>query len=52
MTCTRCKVEPSAGWPDNTLNKDGELCQMCWEDQCSESWWQMVMGQPVTEPSK
>ena len=35
-----CKCgAPHDGWP----GKDGrELCQMCWEGQCSDSWWQMM----------
>ena len=35
-----CKCSrPHDDWPD----KDGGmLCQMCWEAECSESWWQMV----------
>jgi len=28
--------EPSEGWPGND---GGELCQMCWEKECSDSWW-------------
>ena len=38
MKCARCG-EPSDGWP---ANDGGELCQMCWEAECSESWWRMV----------
>lgn len=35
------------GWP----RKDGgDLCQLCWEKQCDESWWEMVMSLP--EPPK
>lgn len=35
-----CKCgRPHDGWP----GKDGQpVCQMCWEAQCSESWWRMV----------
>jgi hypothetical protein len=29
------------GWPGDA---GGELCQMCWEAACSESWWAMVAG--------
>lgn len=34
-----CKCgEPSDGWP----GKDGgELCQMCWEGESSDAWWEM-----------
>jgi len=36
----RCKCgEPHDGWPGED---GGELCQMCWESQCSKSWWAMV----------
>lgn len=37
---SKCKCgEPHDNWP----GKDGgELCQMCWEAECSESWWTMV----------
>jgi hypothetical protein len=39
-----CKCgAPHDGWPGN----DGdELCQMCWEAECSESWWEMVRRFP------
>lgn len=35
-----CKCgQPHDDWPGN----DGSpICQMCWERECSESWWQMV----------
>lgn len=38
----RCKCgQPHDGWPGS----DGrELCQMCWEAECSESWWQAVIA--------
>ena len=34
-----CKCgQPHDGWP----GKDGGwLCQMCWEADCSEAWWEM-----------
>lgn len=42
-----CKCgEPHDGWPGNN---SGELCQMCWEAECSESWWRMVQQLPGTE---
>jgi hypothetical protein len=28
--------------PDGSIRDGG--CQMCWEKQCSEAWWEMVMG--------
>lgn len=28
------------GWPDDTT--DGQLCQLCWEAQCSREWWDML----------
>jgi hypothetical protein len=35
-----CKCgEPHDGWPGND---GGEVCQMCWEAECSESWWAML----------
>jgi hypothetical protein len=41
---TKCKCgERHDGWP----GKDGgELCQMCWEADCSESWWEMARTLP------
>ena len=38
----RCKCgEPHDNWP----GKDsGQLCQMCWEAECSESWWACVIA--------
>jgi hypothetical protein len=39
-----CKCgEPHDGWPGEG---DGQLCQMCWEAECDESWWRMVMTLP------
>lgn len=35
-------------WPGDAHE---EICQNCWEQECSESWWRMVMGQPVTSAS-
>lgn len=39
-----CKCgQPHEGWP----GKDGgELCQMCWESECSQAWWEMVSRFP------
>lgn len=50
--CSSCGA-PSDGWPDGKkTDPPGELCQMCWEKDCSESWWAMAMNFPgaVTLP--
>ncbi len=43
MKCPKCKKESDADWP---LDIDGEIkwggCQLCWESDCSDSWWQAV----------
>jgi hypothetical protein len=36
MTTPKCKCGKPAEWLD-------EYCQMCWEDYCSETWWQMMV---------
>jgi hypothetical protein len=37
-----CKCgEPHDGWPGRD---GGALCQMCWEVECSDSWWAMWNG--------
>ncbi len=41
MRCTTCGA-PSDGWPDSNPTTHGELCQDCWEAECSESWWHMI----------
>jgi len=44
---SECKCgEPSDGWPDTSqgAKRDDELCQVCWEAQCSESWWETHGG--------
>ena len=40
LTVETCKCgQPHDNWP----GKDGgQLCQMCWEAQCGESWWEQV----------
>ena len=44
----KCKCgAPHDGWPGND---GGELCQICWEAECSESWWRMAQSLP--EPPK
>jgi|WetSurMetagenome_2_1015567.scaffolds.fasta_scaffold1346540_1 hypothetical protein len=42
MLCSKCQKQESEGWPDGTTNPGGELCQVCWEDQCDKSWWAMM----------
>lgn len=39
--CSRCKVSDSDGWPAKGA---GRLCQMCWEAECSDSWWETMGG--------
>ena len=36
--CSKCGVreEEHSGWPDG---HGGLLCQLCWEDYCSQTWW-------------
>ena len=35
-----CKCgKPHDDWPGND---GGDLCQMCWERECSESWWRAM----------
>lgn len=42
----RCRV-PHDNWPA----EDGsDLCQMCWEDECSASWWQAMAGGYIPAP--
>ena len=41
MMCSRCKSKRSDGWP---AIGPGELCQDCWEAQCSEEWWATLAG--------
>lgn len=39
--CAECHrdTEGEITWP----NQDGkEVCQECWEAECSKSWWAMV----------
>lgn len=43
IRCCRCgdriaEAEDGGGWPD----KDGLLCQLCWERECSGLWWLAV----------
>lgn len=34
--CAKCDSKHD-GWPADQCA--GELCQMCWEAKCSDSWW-------------
>lgn len=38
--CCDCGEEQPEGWPDK--DGRGELCQMCWESQCAEAWWEAM----------
>ena len=44
MRCPLCHESTDADWPlrmpDGSIAGGG--CQMCWEKQCSEAWWEMV----------
>jgi len=44
MMCPLCGETSDADWPlrmpDGSIRDGG--CQMCWEKQCSEEWWEMV----------
>ena len=44
--CAHCGCLQDDNWP---CGDGGTLCQMCWEIQCSESWWQMVQLMEATE---
>ena len=37
--CSMCGVQEKehSGWPDG---HGGLLCQLCWEDYCSRTWWE------------
>lgn len=43
--CSKCGARPHDGWPGDN---GSEICQECWEDECSASWWRMVCGEPRT----
>jgi hypothetical protein len=40
-SCAECKRDTSGEmtWPGE---KGAEICQECWEAECSRSWWVMV----------
>lgn len=42
-SCVSCNRDTSGEmtWPGE---KDGEICQECWEAECSRSWWEMVIA--------
>ena len=41
--CPKCGIENNDNWP---LEINSEIleggCQDCWEEACSESWWEAV----------
>ena len=39
--CTNC-TEPVG----DSMGDDFGICQMCWEAECSESWWRMAEDFP------
>lgn len=52
--CTACGVdiiERAERWP---AKGGGDLCQNCWEVECSGSWWEMVewLGLRLREPAE
>lgn len=49
LKCSSCG-DPSDGWPDSTSDRDGELCQNCWEKECSG--WRMAASLPVAAAPK
>ena len=46
MRCPLCGEPSDADWPlrmpDGSIRDGG--CQMCWEKQADEAWWEMVAG--------
>ena len=48
-TCADCGEPAIDPWPSKA---GGDLCQMCWERECSESWWAAVKSLCGPEPSK
>jgi hypothetical protein len=41
--CPRCKKLNDDNWPLDSAGKiENGGCQMCWEAECSEKWWDMV----------
>lgn len=34
--CANCGIPQDDDWPDGQGNN---LCQLCWEAQCSDAWW-------------
>jgi len=44
MKCPKCGKENDDNWileVRKDVFSDGG-CQLCWEAECSESWWEMV----------
>jgi hypothetical protein len=46
MRCPLCGEPSDADWPlrmpDGSIRDGG--CQMCWEKQADEAWWEMLAG--------
>lgn len=36
--------QASDGWPGEG---EAELCQDCWEQRCSDAWWEMLRHHPI-----
>jgi RNA polymerase subunit RPABC4/transcription elongation factor Spt4 len=44
MKCPLCGKENTDNWPvtvDDGIKNGG--CQMCWEKQCDEEWWKLIV---------
>lgn len=39
MTCSKCSANYES---HDSLGSTIGLCEDCWEDQISESWWRMI----------
>lgn len=47
-TCTRCRLEFVDG---DSIGSDFQLCQDCWETECSDLWWSIVAALAPSEDS-
>jgi hypothetical protein len=48
MNCPKCKreIEPGeATWPRSDYAAGNDICQDCWEDECSEAFWRSMGGE-------
>ncbi len=46
MNCPQCRREIEPGevtWPGD----DSEICQDCWEQECSEMFWEQLGGDEI-----